>query len=438
MIRKICCAALAALLLVTIGAAEESWLYPARRGGLWGYIDGTGAFVIAPQWDAAGDLRGAGYAWVRTIPEEREVFSDEEGWHIESVAMEGIIDRSGAYVLPPSEAYADEGYSGEFYGGRDTGVIVLGSTVLDVADGSLLPAGWDYWAWGLHHEKRLLPVYGGEEGEMGFIDRETGELVIDCLYVEPCGEFREGFALVFPMAEGEYLLIDERGEELLLPEGITADWRSEFSEGLSPVLDTKSGLYGFCSLKGELMIDARYEDVCAFSEGYAAVCTDGLWGHIDRQGNVACAPQFEAGYSFINGLAVVWGSEGDCVIRPDGTIVFSRPGARIWDFDAYGVALFDVQGCMGIVNRSGEVLLDPAAGYRFVSDYAYGFAQAFPQGLMRVKKDGKIGFVSREGMLVVPCVWDDAQPFDHGLARVDSGGKMAYIDLQGNVIWREE
>lgn len=417
--------------------ADERWVYPARENGLWGYINQTGEFVIEPQWDAVGDMRGNGYAWVCSVPVEEEVFSDEEGWHWEEVYQHGIVNLSGDYVAELAECYADEGYGGEYYGGKDTGVIMLGSLAFDVVDGTMLPKQWTYWPWGLSHDAAMLPVYDDASEGIGFADRKTGELVIDCAYGESV--FEEGFALVWSIETDEYVLIDESGRQLILPEGYVADWDSAFSEGLKAVLHTESGLYGFCDRGGVLQIEAAYEDVGSFSEGYAAVCRDGLWGHIDHDGHMICEPRFACnGYSFRNGLAVVEREEGDCVIRPDGTVVFEYAKGRIWDFDEYGTAIFEADGNMGIVNSDGKILLDPSEGYSLVYDYGFGFAHPFPEGLMRVSKEEKLGFVDRMGRESVKCEWDEAEQFNHGLARVSKDGRLAYVDLTGNVVWKEQ
>lgn len=416
---------------------EKAWVYPARENGLWGYIDRSGTFVIDPQWKSVGEMRGNGYAWVSAPPIEREVFSEENGWTIESVSQEGIIDMRGEYVVPLQEESAEEGYSGEYFGGRDTGIITLGTLAFSVADGVLLPEKWEYLPW-IDHKSTLVAAYGEDDTEMGFVDRRSGEVIIDFLYSVSNEKFCEGYVLLSNAEDGGYNLINEAGQAFTLPDGYELDWCSGFSEGLMPIYSTESGLYGFCDQEGTLKIEAVFEAVDAFHEGYASICVNGLWGHIDKTGNIIVPPMFDSeAYRFENGLAVLHGENEDMVISPDGSIIFAYPNARIWDFDSEGVAIFMTETGMGIVDEKGKILLDPNLGYEFVNDFAYGYAQPFPEGLMRVKMHGKIGYVNRSGELVIPFIWDQAEPFSHGLARVMTNDKLSYIDMKGNVIWEE-
>ena len=55
----------------------------------------------------------------------------------------------------------------------------------------------------------------------------------------------------------------------------------------------KDGLWGYIDKDGELLIDYKYEDAQSFHNGFAAVCEDGLWGYIDETGTLVIKPQFE-------------------------------------------------------------------------------------------------------------------------------------------------
>ena len=58
---------------------------------------------------------------------------------------------------------------------------------------------------------------------------------------------------------------------------------------------------------------------------------------------------------------------------------------------------------------------------------------SFSEGRSIVHKDGKYGFIDREGRLVSELVFDDARHFQDGLATVKKEGKYACIDLSGNL-----
>ena len=56
----------------------------------------------------------------------------------------------------------------------------------------------------------------------------------------------------------------------------------------------KGGKWGFANLDGKVVIEAQYEDAHSFSNGFAAVCTNGLWGYIDEKNVMCIDAQFTA------------------------------------------------------------------------------------------------------------------------------------------------
>ena len=50
------------------------------------------------------------------------------------------------------------------------------------------------------------------------------------------------------------------------------------------------------------------------------------------------------------------------------------------------------------------------------------------------KKDGKYGFVDRDGDIVIPLIYDGALHFADGLAPVCKGGKWGDINADGEVV----
>ncbi len=51
----------------------------------------------------------------------------------------------------------------------------------------------------------------------------------------------------------------------------------------------------------------------------------------------------------------------------------------------------------------------------------------FREGLAKVNKDGKWGFINKEGEIVIPPQFDEAVDFSEGLARVEKDGKWGII-----------
>lgn len=68
------------------------------------------------------------------------------------------------------------------------------------------------------------------------------------------------------------------------------------------------------------------------------------------------------------------------------------------------------------------------------TSFTYDHADGFVDGLARVQRDGKWGFIDKSGKEVVPCVWDDIYYFINGLALVEKNGKYGFINKNNEAI----
>ena len=67
-------------------------------------------------------------------------------------------------------------------------------------------------------------------------------------------------------------------------------------------------------------------------------------------------------------------------------------------------------------------------------DYQYDEAGAFYDGLAVAKKDGKWGFIDKNGTPVIDFQYESCQAFSNGLAKVMTSCMIQYIDKKGTVI----
>lgn len=281
-------------------------LFPAEgENGLWGYADPEGTFIIAPQFDYAFGFRG-NYAEVVVFPEDYS--GDRNPWASD---CSGLIDRDGQFVLEPVYSI-DAGYDQMFYGGRDTGIWIVTAGKDDSANPLMgwfdIPSGffsgllWD-GVWGWISDSRLIPVTD-ETFRSGYADRATGELVIPCRYnaLDPSC-FDGGVASVCPEEDSDgaknkecsrWFLIDEKGAEIPLPEGIFAVPYEGAHDGRIMVADHENAqpyedgnLYGYADAQGSLVMEPQFIQAQHFYEGLAAVqFREGDWGLIDTAGTV--------------------------------------------------------------------------------------------------------------------------------------------------------
>ena len=90
---------------------------------------------------------------------------------------------------------------------------------------------------------------------------------------------------------------------LLICLSVNAQDKKDQDKALFPI--EKNGKWGYIDRLGNIAIQPTFEAVGEFSEGLAAVELVGRWGFIDENGNVVVEPRFSRAYHFSEGLARV-------------------------------------------------------------------------------------------------------------------------------------
>jgi len=77
-----------------------------------------------------------------------------------------------------------------------------------------------------------------------------------------------------------------------------------FSEGLAAVMS--NGKWGYADGKGRMVIPAKFDEAGGFSELFAAVMLNGKFGYIDKDGMMVIPPKYLSAKPFYGGLALVY------------------------------------------------------------------------------------------------------------------------------------
>jgi len=286
-------------------------------------------------------------------------------------------------------------------------------------------------------------LYRMEKNERwGFINTQ-GEWVIESQYLW-AANFSDGIAAVASAASGCWILIDEAGnitsEKELCPYGINANnFRPQqmydpFAEGIAPatidrqvkyvnkqarvvipgpflsafphqeglarVQNPENRKYGFIDLKGNMVINYKFDDAQDFKNGLAAAAIEKddkeFWGFIGKQGNWVIDPKFHEVGDFQEGMA--WAQ--------------TFPEKQKNGF--YSLT--------GIVNRSGEWVIEPE--FKEIKDFSQGLAPA------RKKRDW--GYIDQSGNWVIDDKFDEAETFTESLGVVKNDDGWFFIDEEGN------
>lgn len=188
--------------------------------------------------------------------------------------------------------------------------------------------------------------------------------------------------------------------------------------------------FGFVNRDGQLAIKPRFDDASGFHEQRAAVRSDDAWSFIDTSGRTLPSEKtpvrFSRVHDFSEGLAAArdgrkWGFvDRNChwTIEPkwrsvsdfhDGWAVVSETGDN---------------GMLGVIDRSGKVLLEPCRCEIDTENTA----------LRRIRVDDLYGFLDHGKVSIAPK-YRDARPFAESVAAVmTDNNKWGFIDPSGKQV----
>ena len=182
---------------------------------------------------------------------------------------------------------------------------------------------------------------------------------------------------------------------------------------------------GKCGYKhnGRVVIPAKFDYACPFSEGLALVEINGKYGYIDKTGTVVIPAKFDYAWPFSEGLAMVDINDKDGYIDKTGTMVIPAKFDVAWSFSE-GLATVNINDKYGYIDKTGTMVI-PAK---------FDYAVCFSEGLAWVNINGKYGFIDKTGTVVIPAKFDDTFGFYEGKAHVELNGRWFYIDRNGNEV----
>jgi tetratricopeptide (TPR) repeat protein len=176
-----------------------------------------------------------------------------------------------------------------------------------------------------------VPAFDETVGAWGYADAE-GTMIIAPAYadVQP---FRDSVAWVRRPECETWELVDESGKLLI---DASAGWLGvgSFSEGLAWVSRDGGGNWVAIDKNNRVAISTGFDDVRPFRRGLAAVRRGG-WGAVDKSGRVLVPFRF---HGFATALT---------------------DGRYIDGFTDEGLAIVDVGGRKGVVDRNGRVIVPP-------------------------------------------------------------------------------
>lgn len=202
--------------------------------------------------------------------------------------------------------------------------------------------------------------------------------------------------------------------------------------------DSKSGLYGYINRDGEVVIFPQYDQAFDFVEGVGRVTVviDGIIssGFIDEQGEYIIEPRFVEASDFSEGLAAVSTAETRGYINKQGEQVLGfniNQYDRVFPFSE-GMAMVGKWGSedawymsKGFINRDGDIVIEPQ--FRSAADFSAGLS---------LVSDGEKGYViDKQGTVIKEGPRDRMCLYSEGLAcQKDENERWGFINYLGEVV----
>jgi hypothetical protein len=291
----------------------------------------------------------------------------------------------------------------------------------------------------------LLPV---KQGQLWGYKDNSGKMVISPQF-EKAYAFSNGLARV--RSQKKYGYIDKAGN-IVIPIRYVAAYdfseeraavfvcREDICRSQNPdIIAHELGRWGYIDTTGKLVIPGRYRKAESFSEGLAAVTSDGFEGfYIDRNGEVVIVT---SGYHgrFFHGVAKIGDRKHQVYIDKMGRPVTPKISTHIPMQPDQSAG--DACALVRITCPPESYTLDflEVKGIKMFSPDDHFKSDPFSEGLLRVYHDFRWGYRDSSGKMVIPAQFEDAAPFrEHRAAVVEfisnHGFLAGYIDPSGKMV----
>lgn len=346
-------------------SSQRLFLAPAKKDGLWGFINQNGKTVIPLDFQEAKGF-SQGLAAVKI----------NDSWIYINVEGSKVVTDKFEEAFSFKNGIARVKKAGYWYYINRTGI----------------PITKERFDYAYDFSNNLGLVF--KNGFYGYL-LENGDYSISPQFSK-ADDFHNGIAKVAKNNQWYFL---HKSEMLTL---VPANqWIGKYNEyGLVPWVNQK-GRLGFLDEQGNKVITAEFKESKEFSESSVAVANaSGKWGFIDEQGNYFIEPVFEDAGEFTNDLAPIKIKERYGYIDINGEIAIEPKFEAAASFDE-NVAKVKLNRKYGLIDYDGDFVVEPK--YSFISDFANGFAV--------VKNNGLYGAINELGEEVVAMTWNELKSF---------------------------
>ena len=255
-----------------------------------------------------------------------------------------------------------------------------------------------------------------DDGKYGIVDY-SNTLILEAKYDSV--EKVYGNDMYVVTENGKQKLVNKSGNDILT-EGFDSI-KQILANQENAVIFTKSGKYGVIKTTGEILIDPQYDNLEETKVGTFIASKDGKYGIIDINKEEKLPFEYNS---------ITFNEKADLYVAED-----SNFNAKILNSNLETKA----EGILSELNENkGYLKLRIDNNYKY---YNFKFEEKQESDifsnrtLFLSKKDGKYGYVDKNGKVIVDYIYDDAmEQNDYGFSAVKKDEKWGSIDSKGNVI----
>lgn len=281
--------------------------------------------------------------------------------------------------------------------------------------------------YGLYQSWQQLGSFQGSyavyeyEGKKGIIDT-AGEVVLKAVYDEVSipEKSSDGFAVSL---DGKSYVVSEKGYKIIQP---NENYEMLGSPEDGRILAKRDGKFGYLNTDYQEKTDFIWEDATNFYHKVAAVQKDGKWALINIKGELLTDYVYtdvkRDTNNFCSRSGLLWVNEGNGyrLLNTELEIVSEDLYEDVKCFLTDDICAVAQNGRWGFCSKEGELVID----------YLYDDADSFTIGYAPVKKEGLWGYIGKDGVLLIDRQFDEAECFNaDGTAPVKMAGSWTLIKL---------
>lgn len=338
----------------------------------------------------------------------------------------GFIDHLGKIIIPLEYDYASDfhnGYSIVSKNGK--------YGLIDIEGNIVIPIVYDRIFDTLFYIGKDNNLINAEsDGKIGIINILTGKIVIPFVFdhIQEVPFFSEGLAAV--KLNEKYIFIDTIGNIKIPTEW---DYARNFNKGFALVMN--NACYYLINNKGDVTIElGNAEDITVSSNEQIIVVKkrNRNWEIYDGIDQTISELDYSYVSHWINDLFIVSASGNTekkkrfgCIDKKGNVIV----PIKYNDFYPYsdGYIFARKKKRWYCLKAKGSVISAQTVIPRFCQVVDF-----YHEGMARIVKRGKYGFINTKGKIVIPTKYENARSFYEGMVAVQKNGKWGFVDIKGN------